>query len=49
MERENAHRRAFRCRMAAFFVFEGERLVCGRVDFDAATILRQLCGDAPPA
>ena len=34
--------RAFRCRMAAVFVFEGERIVCERVYFDAATILRQL-------
>lgn len=39
--------RPFRCRMAAFFVFEGTRLVCERVYFDAATILRQLTqGDA---
>jgi steroid delta-isomerase-like uncharacterized protein len=36
--------RAFRCRMAAFFLFEGDRLVCERVYFDAATILRQLTG-----
>ncbi len=34
--------REFRCRMTAFFVFEGARLVCERVYFDAATILRQL-------
>jgi steroid delta-isomerase-like uncharacterized protein len=34
--------RAFRCRMTAFFVFEGERIVCERVYFDQATILRQL-------
>ena len=34
--------RAFRCRMSAHFVFEGERLVCERVYFDSATILRQL-------
>ena len=34
--------RAFRCRMSAFFVFEGERLVCERVYFDQLTILRQL-------
>ena len=32
----------FRCRMTAFFVFEGEDLVCERVYFDTATILRQL-------
>jgi steroid delta-isomerase-like uncharacterized protein len=34
--------REFRCRMTAFFVFEGAGLVCERVYFDAATILRQL-------
>jgi steroid delta-isomerase-like uncharacterized protein len=34
--------RAFRCRMSAFFVFDGERIVCERVYFDQATILRQL-------
>ncbi|MEO8603455.1 MAG: ester cyclase [bacterium] len=34
--------REFRCRMAAFFLFEGERLVCERVYFDSATIMRQL-------
>jgi steroid delta-isomerase-like uncharacterized protein len=34
--------RSFRCRMSAFFLFEGERLVCERVYFDQATILLQL-------
>lgn len=34
--------RSFRCRMAAFFVFEGADLVCERVYFDSATILQQL-------
>ncbi|HXC53645.1 MAG TPA: ester cyclase [Candidatus Limnocylindrales bacterium] len=34
--------REFRCRMTAFFVFEGKNLVCERVYFDSATILRQL-------
>jgi steroid delta-isomerase-like uncharacterized protein len=34
--------RAFRCRMTAFFLFEGSGLVCERVYFDSATILRQL-------
>src|SRR2546422_919842 len=34
--------RAFRCRMAAIFEFEGEAIVCERVYFDSATILRQL-------
>lgn len=32
----------FRCRMTAFFLFEGRDLVCERVYFDSATILRQL-------
>jgi steroid delta-isomerase-like uncharacterized protein len=36
--------RAFRCRMAAVFVFEGTSLVCERVYFDSATIRRQLTG-----
>jgi steroid delta-isomerase-like uncharacterized protein len=34
--------RSFKCRMTAFFIFEGEELVCERVYFDSATILRQL-------
>ena len=34
--------RAFKCRMAAFFLFEEDRLVGERVYFDSATILRQL-------
>ena len=34
--------RAFRCRMAAVFVFEDDRLTCERVYFDASTMLRQL-------
>jgi steroid delta-isomerase-like uncharacterized protein len=34
--------RSFECRMVALFLFEGERLVCERVYFDSATILRQL-------
>jgi steroid delta-isomerase-like uncharacterized protein len=36
--------RSFRCRMAALFLFEGADLVCERVYFDAATILRQITG-----
>jgi predicted ester cyclase len=32
----------FTCRMAAFFLFEEEALVCERVYFDAATIAGQL-------
>ena len=34
--------RAFRARMTAYFLFEGERLVCERVYFDQLTIMRQL-------
>jgi steroid delta-isomerase-like uncharacterized protein len=34
--------RSFRCRMTAFFVFEGAKIVCERVYFDSGTILRQL-------
>ena len=34
--------RSFRCPMTAVFEFEDDRIVCERVDFDAATILRQL-------
>lgn len=34
--------RTFRCRMTAFFLFEGVALVGERVYFDSATILRQL-------
>jgi len=37
--------RPFRCRMTAFFLFEGEDLVCERVYFDSATILRQLTAE----
>ena len=40
---------AFRCRMVALFFFEpdGEGIVCERVYFDSATILRQLKVTAP--
>src|SRR3954465_12513804 len=34
--------RPFRCRSTAFFVFDGDRLVCERVYFDQLTIMRQL-------
>jgi steroid delta-isomerase-like uncharacterized protein len=34
--------RPFECRMVALFLFEEDRLVCERVYFDSATILRQL-------
>jgi steroid delta-isomerase-like uncharacterized protein len=34
--------REFTCRMAALFLFDGDRIICERVYFDSATILRQL-------
>jgi len=34
--------REFRCRMVSLFFFEGEHIVCERVYWDLATILRQL-------
>ena len=34
--------REFRCRMIAFFAFDGDRINCERVYFDSGTILRQL-------
>jgi steroid delta-isomerase-like uncharacterized protein len=34
--------RSFRARMMALFIFEDDRIVCERVYFDQATILRQL-------
>lgn len=34
--------RRFKCRMTAFFLFDGSKLICERVYFDSATILRQL-------
>lgn len=40
--------RTFRCRMAAVFLFDDDRIICERVYFDAATILRQLGLSAPP-
>ena len=36
--------REFRCRMTAFFIFEGTELICERVYFDSATIRHQLNG-----
>ena len=36
--------RAFRVQMMAFFIFEGDGLVCERVSFDSASILRQIAG-----
>ena len=34
--------REFRCRMIAWFGFDGDRIDCERVYFDSGTILRQL-------
>ncbi|MDQ3758955.1 MAG: ester cyclase [Actinomycetota bacterium] len=34
--------KSFECRCTAFFLFDGDSLVCERVYFDAATILSQL-------
>ena len=36
--------RCFECRMTAFLFFDDDGIVCERVYFDAATILRQLTG-----
>jgi hypothetical protein len=35
----------FSCQMAAFFLFEGETLVCERIYSDTLSIVRQLLGD----
>ncbi|MHB8533424.1 MAG: ester cyclase [Solirubrobacteraceae bacterium] len=34
--------RSFKAQMTAFFIFEGEKIVCERVYFDQAGIMRQL-------
>ena len=39
----------FRCQMNAFFIFEGERLVCERIYFDSLTMLKQLLVGVPAA
>jgi steroid delta-isomerase-like uncharacterized protein len=41
--------RSFRARMSAFFIFDGELIVCERVYFDQATIMRQLGVARDPA
>ncbi len=38
--------RTFECRMTAFFVFEGAKIVIERVYWDTATMLRQLTSEA---
>lgn len=40
--------KAFRVRMAAFFIFGDDRIVCERVYFDARTLMRQLLAGAGP-
>ena len=40
--------KAFRVRMAAFFMFEGDGIVCERVYFDTRSMLRQLLAGAGP-
>ncbi|HZR37828.1 MAG TPA: ester cyclase [Nevskia sp.] len=40
--------RAFEVRMSAFFIFDGDRLVCERVYFDAMSLLRQLLAGVNP-
>jgi predicted ester cyclase len=37
--------RPFSCQMAAFFLFDGETLVCERIYSDTLSIVRQLLGD----
>lgn len=37
----------FRCRMTAFFLFDGERLVCERIYYDSLSMLRQLLAGLP--
>jgi len=41
--------KTFRVRMTAYFIFEGEQLVCERIYFDVLSMLRQLLEGAPPA
>ena len=41
--------RSFRCRMTALFLFEGAGLVCERVYFDSATMLRQIAPQGAPS
>ena len=38
--------RTFRCRMTAFFIFDNADLICERVYFDSASIMRQLMGSS---
>jgi steroid delta-isomerase-like uncharacterized protein len=42
MGRHEPTGREFRCRMLAMFFFEGDGIVCERVYYDSATIMRQL-------
>lgn len=38
---------AFRCRMIALFLFDGETLACERIYFDSLTIMQQLLAGLP--
>ncbi|RAS09412.1 cupin domain-containing protein [Cupriavidus alkaliphilus] len=38
---------AFRCRMIALFLFEGETLICERIYFDSLTMMQQLLSGLP--
>lgn len=37
----------FKCRVSAYFIFEGDRLVCERIYFDTLSILKQLLKGVP--
>ncbi|AOZ08701.1 ester cyclase [Cupriavidus malaysiensis] len=37
----------FRCRMTAFFLFDGDRLACERIYYDSLSMLRQLLAGLP--
>lgn len=41
--------KAFRCRMIALFLFDGETLTCERIYFDSLTMMRQLLAGLPAA
>lgn len=41
--------KTFRVRITAYFIFEGERLVCERIYFDVLSMLKQLLAGAPSA
>ncbi|ALL14208.1 ester cyclase [Caulobacter henricii] len=41
--------RPFACQMTAFFLFEGDTLVCERIYSDSLSIIRQLLGGMSPS